>query len=162
MIEAIVPVLVGGLLAIAGGGMAQFLSHELSVRHESRSLAKAFRGEIGAILHIIDKRAYLQHMESMADQLEAVNATAPFALRVTHNYFEVYESNCSKIGLLRGDAPMHLARFYILAKSLLEDVSVTEQSQQASQYDHHALYEMRDLLKELIGVGEKLVDELEK
>lgn len=154
----IVPVLVGGMLAILGSVVATLTVHWITIRHQRRSLSQAFAGEIGAILDIINRRHYLRDLERLVDQ----NASVDFKIQIRENYFLVYESNVNQVGLLPNKLPYEVARFYTYAKSLTEDVAIYPEP----NYPPHIasfenLLETRDMLSELIDFGSRLVKQLQ-
>ncbi len=114
------------LLVIAGGAIGIFSNHLTQViqaRRERKSIASAFAGEIRALVHIVEKRNYIELFKADIEGIKAGKQIGG-SIPITNNYFSVYTGNVSKIGLLPAPLPAEIATFYTLAMSFLEDVKV--------------------------------------
>src|SRR5690606_36646917 len=93
-------VLLGGLLAIAGGIVTTLFRDEQLQRRESRNLALAFKGEITALLELIQERNYLKRMADVIEQIEQSGQPFYMPFRVRFEYDRVYRENVARIGIL--------------------------------------------------------------
>ncbi len=158
-------VVVGGLLAIAGGFITPLFVDRQRQARESRNLALALKGEITALLALIKERRYLERFAEVAQQIEATQKPFYMPMRVRFRYDRVYESNVMRIGVLSGALPELLPLFYTRLSSMLEDVSGLSEGTYASLDLPTLLRIYRDLqsvLKESITLGERIVQEIER
>lgn len=162
MSEQILAVIIGGILAIAGGAGSQAFTHWLSVRHKRTSMKQAFAGEIGALIDIIERRGYLSELDRLIAGIPAEDASIFMSVKITHNYFDVYDNHCQHLGALQNELPRRVTRFYVYAKALVEDFAVPEHGQIQREFSIEELETSRQLLSELIEQGYGLVKDLEK
>jgi hypothetical protein len=154
------------------GGVINAAVRRYAVFKESKGIALAIRGEISAIIEIVLKRRYLQHLETIVDQLSdpTYQPTSDdiFAPRISENYFPVFNSVSNKIGLL-ADLSETVAGFYTKAKSIIEDVHALEEVRDkiatgSMNVDKQALLDMttelRDLLHDTLRIGFQAVEDL--
>lgn len=160
----LVGALFGGVINAAGRRYATF--------KEGKGIALAIQGEITAIIEIVLKRRYLQHLGKFIDQLS--NPTYPlpgndgFLPRISENYFPVFTSLANKIGLL-ADQSDTVANFYTKAKSIIEDIHALEEmraklARGSMDVDKPALLELtrelHDLLHDALRIGIQTVEDL--
>jgi hypothetical protein len=165
MLAQILAVVVGGLLAIAGGFITPVLVDRQRQARESRNLALAFKGEITALLTLIKERRYLERFAEVTQQIEATQKPFYMPMRVRFRYDRVYESNVTRIGVLNGALPELLPLFYTRLTSMLEDISGLSEGTYASLELPTLLRIYRDLqsvLKESIILGERIVQEIDR
>jgi len=93
--------LVGGLLTFLGGLLGSVIIQQQQRKAERNSLASAFYGEIQALLKIIERRQYIQRIQEAIEDIRS-NREISFRIKVTRKYFNVYEKNLDKIGILPG------------------------------------------------------------
>jgi hypothetical protein len=126
------PVIVGGLIGIAGSVIGIIGSFATSVYLESirreaerKSLTGAIVGEISALLEISERRRYVEALSSLIAMAKAghPDISYSFVFSVRRNPFIVYDANLSRIGILRVPLPRKIARFYAQASSILEDIA---------------------------------------
>lgn len=117
-ISALVGVLAGGLVT-AGTTIYLETSRE---KRAAKQIAMAFYGEISALTEIVEVREYINLLEEVINHIQRTNQKFTFQIRITKNYFRVYEENIGKIGLLDKDIASQTASFYVKANSLLEDL----------------------------------------
>ena len=160
MNEQLWSVVIGGAIGIAGSVGSLGFNNWLTDRSRRRSIAKAFQGEIGAILDIVRRRQYLRDLDWLISESGNQNMPIKFSVLIAQSYFRVYETNTKHLGLLRGDLPRQIARFYTYAKSLIEDVGITDSTQPAHVSSLERLTETRDILRELLEIGERLATQL--
>jgi hypothetical protein len=135
---AIISLVVGALL----GGIVQAATGRYAAFRESQGIAEAVRSEIETILDLINQRGYLNYLNTTIQRLQnpAYQPTYQdlFVVRISQDYFTVFNSVSPKIGLL-GNTAGRITHFYSLAKAVIEDL--------------HDLREMRDaVMKGLITV----------
>ena len=157
-IEPLVQVLAGGFLAIIGG----FVSQVWSLRQERRSVAHAFAGEIGALLGIIHERQYETHLRQVIEHVRSENKAYEFRVGAKQHYFQVYESNTCKIGLLEHGLAESVTKFYTFIKALLEDVADTAISRPDPKDSLQHLERLLKLLLKTQEIGKDAVDRLRK
>jgi len=151
----VVPFLIGGVMTFLGGHLAVWLEH----RRSRKSLACAIAGEVASILLIIKKRQYLIRLEQMIALQSASVEPLQYKFSVKYNYFEVFQANAGKIGDLPARFAEPVVSFYTIAKALLEDANAPKGLLQRD-LSLAILTEQRDLLRELIGLGEQIVQDL--
>ena len=160
--------LVGALL----GGVINAAVRRYATFKEAKGIALAIQGEITAIIEIVLKRRYLQHLEKFMHQLSdptcQLTGSDIFAPGISQNYFPVFNSLANKIGLLvdRSDT---VADFYTKAKSIIEDIHALEEMRDkivtgAIDVDRPALRELtkelHDLLHDALRIGIQTVEDL--
>ncbi|MDH5700985.1 MAG: hypothetical protein OEZ41_13615 [Nitrospirota bacterium] len=160
--------LVGALL----GGVLNAAVRRYATFKEGKGIALAIQGEITAIIEIVLKRRYLQHLEKFLHQLSdptyQLTGSNIFAPRISQNFFPVFNSLANKIGLL-ADRSDSVAGFYTKAKSLIEDIHALEEMRDkivtgAMDVDRPALLELtkelHDLLHDALRIGFQTVEDL--
>ena len=115
-------VLLGGLLAIAGSIFTTLFRDAQLQRRESRNLALAFKGEITALLELIQDRNYLKRMADVIEQIEQSGQPFYMPFRVRFEYDRVYRENVARIGILNPPLPEQIPLFYTRFTSILEDL----------------------------------------
>jgi len=115
-------VIVGGMLTIAGGFLSSYLLERKKLELQSRNLALALRGEVSALLSIIEDRGYVERMAQVIQQIEQTQEPFYMPYHTRYSYDRVYGENVDKIGLLREPLPEMVATFYAQVNSLLEDM----------------------------------------
>src|SRR5690606_26045701 len=91
-------------------------------RRESRNLALAFKGEITALLELIQDRNYLKRMADVIEQIEQSGQPFYMPFRVRFEYDRVYRENVARIGILNPPLPEQIPLFYTRFTSILEDL----------------------------------------
>lgn len=115
-------VIVGGVLAVVGGFASTIFVEWRRNNTESRQLAFAFRGELQALSTIANKRGYVEHIQSLIKTMQQTKQPVFARVHVRRDYFNVFNSNVNKIGMLKNPLPELIARFYVQANSILEDL----------------------------------------
>lgn len=160
--------LVGALL----GGVINAAVRRYATFKESKGIALAIRGEITAIIEIVLKRRYLQHLEKFIHQLSdpayQLTGNDIFAPKISQNYFPVFNRLADKIGWL-ADRSDTVADFYTKAKSIIEDIHAIEEMRDkivtgSMDIDKLVLLELttelRDLLHDALRIGFQAVEDL--
>jgi hypothetical protein len=160
--------LVGALL----GGVINAAVRRYASFKEGKGIALALQGEITAIIEIVLKRRYLQHLETFIHQLSdpahKLTSNDIFTPRISQNYFPVFNSLANKIGLL-ADLSDTVAGFYTKAKSIIEDIHALEEMKDnivsgSNSVDRSELLEvttdLHDLLHDALRFGFQAVEDL--
>ncbi|MBD2079102.1 hypothetical protein [Leptolyngbya sp. FACHB-17] len=113
----------GGLLTFIGGLLGNILIQQRQRRAEINSLASAFYGEIQALMGIVEKRQYIQGIKDAINDLRAGRKIF-YQMRVTRKYFNVYEKNLDKIGILPNPLPEKIVELYTVMTAILEDLDI--------------------------------------
>lgn len=150
-------VMVGGVLTTLGGFAAQWYSG----RRERKSIARAFAGEIGAIAHIVDRRGYIAAIETRIKRAQETGQAQTFRIFIRRNYFQVFESNNAKLGLLPSGLAQDVVMFYTLCKSIIEDVDLDGPTHASGADSVERLGRLLGLFNEAMTLGEQLVPKLE-
>ncbi len=116
---------IGAALTLIGS----FSNQILTKKAQNKALANSFKGEISALISIIDKRNYLSQLEKTIKKIESTNKPEPYYFHVSQEYFQVYKSNCDKIGVLKNPLPEKISQFYTYANAVIEDTLVLKQLQ---------------------------------
>lgn len=118
----LIAVIVGGLLTITGGFVSTLLLEQQKQRAQSRNLALAFKGEIGALVMHMKIRRYRERIREVIAQIETTQEPFYMPIHIRFKYDRVYENNVDKIGLLKGSLPEQIPSFYTQLLSLMEDM----------------------------------------
>jgi hypothetical protein len=166
--NSIVWLLIGMLL----GGVINAAVRRYATFKEGKGIALALQGEITAIIEIVLKRRYLQHLEKLIDLLSnptyQLTGKDIFAPRISQNYFPVFNSLANKIGLLT-EWSLTVADFYTKVKSIMEDINALEEMRDKivtgeQDVDRPALLEftneLHDLLHDALRIGIQTVEDL--
>jgi hypothetical protein len=156
----LVGVVVGGILAIAGGFVSNLWLESRRERRLHRTLALAFQGEIGALLEIVDKRGYIEGLRNARAKTEETGTTHAYHFRARKKYFSVFEANVRQIGLLQPPLPHRVARFYTQANAVLEDMERFEEvdpKEVDPQLAIAAYDELIALFEDAVAVGKQIV-----
>jgi hypothetical protein len=151
---------------IIGGVISFFNTSRLETRKqaaESRRLALAFRGEIRALLRIVNRRRYLEGFQSIVEKMETAQIKVPINIKVRREYFPVFKNNVTNIGSLECPLPELIAQFYVQANSVLEDI----ESYHDGTLEHDDIQsltgrvkETHALLQETLVIGEEIIKEV--
>jgi hypothetical protein len=166
--DAAVAGLIGTAIGAASGLLGAIITvgwnFRLQSRKERKSIASAFYGEIGALLEIVERRKYIQGIEASLTSIGA-EFRSPYSFKITRSYFNVYEKNIDKIGLLPNPLPEKVVLLYTIAFSILEDIDSLNKEDFNQWDDSEAKYFLRELLNlfnEAILVGGQVQDLIRK
>lgn len=115
-------VVVGGLLATFGGLATNTYLERLRQSRESRNLALAFKGELTALIALIEERRYVERFEQVIEQIESTRQPFYVPFRIRFRYDRVYDANVDRIGLLKPPLAEQLPLFYTRVNSIMEDL----------------------------------------
>ena len=158
-------VLIGGVIAIAGSIIANYLALTSQQKLNRESLAGGFAGEIEALITIATKRKYVEHLEQLISTMQKHDCNLPFYFHVTYDYFNVYKNNVDKLGSLQQPLPKLIATFYTQCFAILEDIKQLEtlsieeipREQLIGHYN-----ELTCLFKDTLAIGEKALSIINK
>ncbi len=83
----LIGVVVGGVIAIIGGFASNLFVELRRNAAESKKLAYAFRGELCALASIVKKRAYIEHIKSMINEMEQTKKPLLIQIPIHREYF---------------------------------------------------------------------------
>ena len=119
-IEALLWIILGAVL----GGLIQAVINWYSAFRESQGIALALAAELRALRDLATFRQYLALSDQIVGRLNEVghivNIGDIFAISITQDYFSVFNSVSSKIGLL-GKHSGEVVAVYTFIKALFED-----------------------------------------
>jgi hypothetical protein len=153
-----------GLIGAGIGALAGLLGSAISVlgsiaiqsyqrENERKDLASAFYGEIGALLEIVSRRRYIEHLDNTVNLVRQTNTKAFYSIKPTKEYFNVFNRNIDKIGTLPAPLPEKIVSAYTLAFSILEDVELNASKEQFDNRDLAALIEHLESLLSLFRLA---------
>ena len=158
-------VIVGGLIATAGGLYTNVFIERERRKRESNNLALAFKGEITALLEHIKERRYQERFGEVIAEIEQTRQPFLMPFRVRFRYDRVYDSNVSRIGSLKEPLPELIPLFYIHVNAILEDL-LSMGDETYARLDMDTLLRIyRDLLHvlgETIKVGEEILEHVDE
>lgn len=123
ILSNLIAVVIGGLLATAGGIISTLFIERQRRKTDSHNLALAFKGEITAILEHIEFRHYDRRFNEVIQQIETSGQPFLMPFRIRYTYDHIYTENAERIGLLRGKLPEQIPFFYTVLHSLMEDMN---------------------------------------
>lgn len=156
--------LVGGLLTFAGGLLGNILIQQRQRRAEKHSLASAFYGEIKALIGIVEKRKYIEGIKDAIDDLQ-LGKKVVYQMKVTRKYFNVYEKNLDKIGILPNPLPEKIVELYTVMTAILEDLDVINEEDFYEEDSHviiSHLLELKSLFEYAISSGREICKQIRK
>ena len=119
-IEALLWIILGAVL----GGLIQAVINWYAAFRESQGIALALAAEVRALHDLATFRQYLDLSDQIVGRLNevghVVNIGDIFAISITQDYFSVFNSVSSKIGLLGANSGEVVA-VYTFIKALFED-----------------------------------------
>jgi len=115
--ESIFAVVIGAFLA----GFGRLCYDSYRFKNERKQVHNAFRGEISALMSIVDERKYVDGLKANIQNMKQSNNFYFFCVSVKQNYFTVYDTFSCKLSILKGELPLLIAEFYINSKAILED-----------------------------------------
>nr|EES53901.1 MAG: hypothetical protein UBAL3_44810038 [Leptospirillum ferrodiazotrophum] len=157
--------LVGGILTFSGAYLSTALLGKRQRDTESKNLAVCFSGEIAAIVSIIRKRRYLEHIEGLLRMAKDGKRPPAIKIAVRNPYCTVFRDNAGKIGMLPAPLPSSIVRFYLQVYALLEDFENFREGaldQEPLPTVTRLYEEMAALLSDTIRLGETIGKEVER
>lgn len=156
------PTLIGGSIALCGSFGATWLSKYLEVKHQSKQLALAIKGELQAIAHILTLRQYSTAFRIRVKQMQEEGIPLLSYIQIEQEYTQIFKANCSKIGSLKGDLPTKVAIVYTQISSLLDDIGYLNAC--CLKQEENSVYRpgIEDLIPRLSVIADLLDDTMEK
>lgn len=158
-------VVVGGIIGFASSIGVSILTETCKQRREAKTLARAFKGGVAAILSIIEERQYA----TIIDQhIALANSGGDFDLptaRAKRNYVELYNKNVDRIGLLHEALAEKIPKFYTYVNSLIEDLDlILEKGTTHMSRDEklRALKEFKAILDKTTNLGNEIISLVDK
>lgn len=117
----------------------------------------AFAGETGAVVAIIRRRQYLRQIEERIAALNQGKMVEIQKRELTQDYFQTYNANVGKIGILPADQANDIAKLYIFAGQLFEDLTGESPHCAGTAGAVEFLSEMKAVVEELLVLGDKIL-----
>jgi hypothetical protein len=154
--------IVGGFLTFLGGLLGNVLIQQRQRKAERNSLSSAFYGEIQALVKIIERRQYIQGIQRAINDARSGREIS-LRIRVTRKYFNVYEKNLDKIGILPNPLPEKIVNIYTVMTTILEDLDfINDESfnERGSEFAAQFLVELESLLNDAVKSGHEICKEI--
>ena len=166
--ESLLPVIVGGIIGVAGGAISPLLLEIWKRKMERDNLKGALISEINSLLQIVERRKYVEGLKNLISRAE-ISADEKklyfYFFSVRRKPFPVYDANLSRIGILEKPLPQKIARFYAQSSSIMEDIADMKEGQtvpQDSKASIVRLHNLLELFKDTIALGQEIVRSLAK
>jgi hypothetical protein len=159
----LIGVAVGGLLVIVGGLASNTWLEYIRERKLRRTLALAFKGEVQALLKIIEERGYVEGLRKAKAQIEATGKFQAYQVRAQNRHFSVFEANVGQIGILGSPLSELIFRFYSQAKSILEGMERFEEFDPVTVDPMVAIAaydEVLGIFEDTVAVGNRIIKEV--
>lgn len=153
--------LIGGALSLGGSALGIWLSKHLERKYEAKQLAKAFKGEISALVHIAEVRGYSNGLRRVARLCEEENELRIYSVAVREEYRAIYKANAGKIGLLPGTLPERIAILYTQVASILEDLKTLHEIQIGTR-DKFILGGLKEAVRKYLEMADLMDDTIDK
>jgi hypothetical protein len=156
LIQVATGALIGGCAAFFGSFALRL--HELKT--ERRNVASAFFGELIALRSISERRKYIDHIRAGVERIKTTNQPFFFHIRIKGKYFQVYEANIGKMGLLHAPIPQLISVFYTQCQSIMEDMEAMDEGRYVNMNAAESLALMTQLLalfEDTRTVGDKVL-----
>lgn len=154
-ISVLAGVLAGGIVTLTTTIVLELFRE----RRSARQIAMAFYGELSALQRIVERRRYIEELQSLIDHICQSEKSSPFVIRVTKNYFRVYEENIGKIGLLDQAVTEGIASFYVKANAILDDLQSIDDGLHDFETAEHQVefyFDMKLLFQETMNDAQEL------
>ncbi len=156
-------VVVGSVMGGTGAFLGNYFSKLRELKTERKSLAFAFLGEISAIRTIVEKRQYIEFLHKLIEHIKTTGENRIPIIPVQLNYFNVFNANVGKIGLLEAPLSQMIVTFYSQANSILEDLREMREGRLNNypiQDTLATLTRLLQLFEDTKGLGEKIIQEI--
>jgi hypothetical protein len=149
----LLPTIVGGILAIAGGFLAKFYQDF----RERKSLQAALAAEIRSFLEVLDRENMAQFLREQLERIKQENRLPfiPVSFRSTYN--TVFSGAASKIGYLDAGLLNAIVSYYYKVQVLVEygdvlSANLMDIHNRHAQKDPKEIQEQVTMLEEMITV----------
>ncbi len=119
---------VGALIGALFAGISRLMVEQYQAFKEAEGIAAALRGEITALLNLVESRRYDVALDRIIGHLknsDSVELGDYFDPPLAREYFPIFKSIVPKIGVLRA-AGTPTVKAYMLAQSVIEDVHLLQ------------------------------------
>lgn len=155
---------------MTGSFAATWWAKHLERVHLERQLARAIKGELLAMVHVSNVRAYTTGLRNAIQQMQVTNQGMLFYATIAEDYGRVFKANADKLGLLRGNLPADIAVAYSLISSVIVDVNdmseLAKNPQMPGQRDADSLIRkyqaMVELIEDALERAAKIVAEVDR
>lgn len=120
---------IGAVIGALFAGLSRSIVDRYQAFKEAEGIAAALRAEIDALLNLVESRQYSTTLEEIIRRLDGSKSAAAadyFDPPIAREYFPVFKSVVSKIGVLR-EAGAPTIKAYMLAQSVIEDVHALQE-----------------------------------
>jgi len=159
---ALIGVIIGGVIGVAGSVAGPLCLDIFRRRAERTNLTSALAGEISALIGIVQRRGYIESLRSLIQiaRTSPVDGSYFYYFSVRRNPFPVYDANLSRIGLLESPLPMNIARFYSQSSSILEDIADFREGRLSQDRDESVrrLEELLQLFEDTERLGREILN----
>lgn len=155
-----------GALAGTGGRLLEWWFRE---RRQTRRMARALRGELEALLSILDEREYASKMRESASEIRREERISIPGVAARQDFFSVFQAKVAELGRLEGELPAQIAEVYVLMKAIVEDFTslneidaqdIRDEVQRLQRFGDQA--EFRRRLQEWASVLDGLADLIDR
>lgn len=153
--------LIGGALSLIGAfGLASY-QH----RRRAKAVTMAIRAEIDALLKIVETRDYVTQLaEWEMEWRSGIHTTR--TISVKREYFSIFKSNSSGVGLLPPSSVGHVVEFYTLAMGFIEDCDTWSETVKESPdgpwlINEENIAETRTVLEKAVAAGKQAVSAID-
>jgi hypothetical protein len=153
VINTLIPTIVGGILAIAGGFLAKFYSD----LRERKSLKAALAAEIRSFLNMLDREKLAELFRDTLARIKQENRLPLFPVSFRTTYSTVFSGSASKIGCLDACLLNALISYYYEVQTLVElgeifSANLTDICSRDAQNDPEEIQEQVETLEDLIKI----------
>ncbi len=124
----LIGVVIGGVLTITGGFFSNLYLERNRIAEDRRNLAQEFSGENSALRKIIEVRKYREGLQQAISHMQSTGQAHHLSIHVRRRYFNVYEKNVSRIGMLEGPLPSMIAIFTLKGIQFWRILRISETS----------------------------------
>jgi hypothetical protein len=161
----LIGVAVCGLLVIIGGLYSNTWLEYFRKRKLRRTLALSFKGEVQALLKMIEERGYIEGLRKAKAHIEATGKFQAYQVRAQNKHFSVFEASIGQIGILKPPLADLLCRFYSQTRSILEgmerfdefDPDTVDPVVAIAAYD-----EVLNIFEDTVTVGNRIIQEVSR
>ncbi|WP_071467097.1 hypothetical protein [Polynucleobacter asymbioticus] len=119
VIAAIGGAAVGGFIPL----LVKLIESRREQKRNKEAVAHQIYAEITAILEIVEKRQYLQHMNVLATQFTLhPNLIERYQIHISEDFSLMYKVNIDRLPLLNPSLQTKIVKFYRFLSALIEDV----------------------------------------
>lgn len=151
--EAVVLIILGGMLSIAGGAVASWLPLFLSNRRQRSTLAASLAAEISAIVAICERHKYIEHCNQLLQHMKKNPHVNGVRMHLRQDYTSIFAANLALLGLLPAERAADVVKFYTQIKSLIENAHPEAAVPPTPEAAIHHLENQIALLEETMSLG---------